>query len=101
MVGIAAHVMRLCLGAGVVGWLLWRHRRQKISESPKDPFQLVLACASDNEIKKLHADYEALVSLDVNPEFVYKLDICTAEMRRRGLSPPQAEAAEAKTVMQG
>jgi hypothetical protein len=94
MGGIGAHLARLCLGATVVGWFVWRRNAGK---REKDPFQAVLAYASNEELIRLHANYEALVALEVNPSFVYKLDVCAAEMRKRGLSRAPATPAEAKT----
>ena len=99
MGGIGAHLARLCLGATVVGWLYWRHHRHKAGEREKDPFKAVLSYASNDELIKLHNDYEALVALDVNPAFVEKLDSCAAEMRKRGLSQPPVPDPEVKTVV--
>jgi hypothetical protein len=91
MAGIAAHLAKVCLGATVVGWLFWR---RKAGQREKDPFQAVLAYASNEELIRLHANYEALVALELNPAFVYKLDVCAAEMRKRGLSQPPATTPE-------
>lgn len=94
MGGIGAHLARLCLGATVVGWFVWR---RKAGKREKDPFRAVLAYASNEELIRLHANYEALVALEVNPSFVYKLDVCDAEMRKRGLSRSTTSTADVKT----
>lgn len=96
---MAAHLARLCLGATVVGWLFWRRHRHKVGERDKDPFKAVLSYASDDQLIKLHNDYETLVGLEMNPAFVQKLDSCAAEMLKRGLSRPSVPDPEAKTVI--